>query len=194
MGATEDTVARLAADDGLTFTRSAALPWLTNKGHLDAVAAASLPSDVFEQLRAIYAALGGDETLLASKRAGSNPKIDLLFAECGLAVEVDEVQHFTTDRLRTLEHYPSDLNVLFDIDEFRTLISRWRATGDGYRAAKPTKDFPHAGGRRSQRAFFDAFRDIVAPTFGLRVLRVPAPECDGALAYSRLTAALAALA
>jgi hypothetical protein len=148
---------------------------------------------VLEQLRLIYAALGGDETLLAGKRAGSDPRIDLLIADRALAVEADEIQHFTSDCLQTLELYHPDADVLFDVEEYRTLIGRWRVGGDGYRAAKPTKDFPRAGGRRSQRAFFDAFRDLAAPTFGLRVLRTPAPECDGTLAYSRLTAALAKL-
>ncbi len=192
MGATEDTVARLAAADGLTFTRSASLPWLTNKGHLGRVAAEALSANVVEQLRTIYTELGGDETLLAGKRAGSDPRIDLLLADRGLVVEIDEVQHFTTDRRRTLEHYGSE-SVLFDVDDYRTLISPWQLISDRYRAAKPTADFPHAGGRRAQRAYFDAFRDLCAPTFGARVLRVPAPECDGALAYGRLTDALAAL-
>jgi hypothetical protein len=192
VGATEDTVARLAAADGLVFTRSASLPWLTNKGHLGRAAAEALSADVVEQLRTIFTALGGDETLLAGKRAGSNPRIDLLLADRGLAVEVDEIQHFTADRRRTLEHYGPATGALFDIDGYRSLIDRWQLTGDGYRASKPTKDFPHVGGRRAQRAYFDAFRDLAGPTFGLRVLRVPAPECDGQLAYTRLTAALAA--
>lgn len=190
MGATEDTVARLAAADGLTFTRSASLPWLTNKGHLGNAAAAALPRDTVDQLRTIYMTLGGDEALLAGKRAGSDPRIDLLLADRGLAVEVDEIQHFTTDRLRTLEHYPPEANVLFDVDGYRGLISRWQGMGDRYRAAKPTADFPHAGGRRAQRAYFDAFRDLAAPAFGLHVLRIPAPECDGTIAYSRLISAL----
>jgi hypothetical protein len=69
----------------------------------------------------------------------------------------------------------------------------WHQRADRYRAGKPTRDFPFAGGRRAQRAYFDAFRDLVAPSFGLRVLRVPAPECDGALAYQRLHAALEAV-
>ncbi len=40
--------------------------------------------------------------------------------------------------------------------------------------------FPHIGGRRAQRAYFDAVRDLVAPSFGWRVklvmrVRFPPP-------------------
>jgi hypothetical protein len=42
------------------------------------------------------------------------------------------------------------------------------------------------GRRRAQRAYFDTCRDLIASLHGLRVLRVPAPERDGDLAYRRL--------
>jgi len=116
-----------------------------------------------------------------------------VLAEHALAVEVDEIQHFTTERLRTLDLYPASAELWFDTGAYGTLISRWSTTGDRYRAAKPTVDFPFAGGRRAQRAYFDAFRDLAAPSFGLRVLRIPAPECDGRLAFERFTAAMTEL-
>ena len=191
MGATEDAVARLAASDGLEFQRGASLPWLTNKGHLAEVVAGTLDEETLSAMRSIYQKLGGDESLLASKRSGSDPLIDLLHG--ALAIEVDEIQHFTTDRLCTFELYPPDADLLFNVDEYRAAILLWHQRGDRYRASKPTRDFPFAGGRRAQRAYFDAFRDLVAPSFGLRVLRVPAPECEGALAYQRLHAALEAV-
>jgi len=188
MGATEDAVARLAASESLEFRRGASLPWLTNKGHLAEGVAGKLDEETLAALRSIYQELGGDESLLASKRSGSDPRIDLLHG--ALAIEVDEIQHFTTDRMRTLEFYPLDADVLFNADEYRAAIRLWHQRADRYRASKPTRDFPFAGGRRAQRAYFDAFRDLVAPSFGLRILRVPAPECEGALAYKRLHAAL----
>jgi hypothetical protein len=191
MGATEDAVARLAASAGLEFQRGASVPWLTNKGHLADVVADKLDEQTLAALRSIYQELGGDESLLASKRSGSNPRIDLLHG--ALAIEVDEIQHFTTDRTRTLELYPPDTDVLFKTDVYRATIRLWHERADRYRASKPTRDFPFAGGRRAQRAYFDAFRDLVAPAFGLRILRVPAPECDGVLAYQRLHAALEAV-
>lgn len=193
MGATEETFAALAAAEMLEFERGATQPWLTNKGHLADLVVTKVDEQTSASLRAIYRALGGVEELLVGKRTGSNPRLDFLLADRGLAVEVDEIQHFTSDRLRTLEFYPPNLDVLFDIDEYRELIGGWSASADRYRAAKPAVDFPFASGRRAQRAYFDAFRDLAAPSFGLRVLRVPAPECDGQVAYRRLQVALAAV-
>jgi hypothetical protein len=188
MGATEDTFAALARADGIDFRRAVSPPWLTNAGHLSVEVAGRLAESRAAAIRSIYLGLGGDETLLAGKRSGSDPRFDFLLEASGLAVEVDEIQHFTTDRLRTLDLYPANAEVCFDLSTYRTLIGQWSATGDRYRASKPTVDFPFAGGRRAQRAYFDAFRDLAAPSFGLRVLRVPAPECDGRLAYQRFSA------
>jgi hypothetical protein len=193
MGVTEDTVARLATREGLEFRRGASLSWLTNKGHLEESIAGKLDEQTLAAVRSIYQELGGDESLLASKRSGSNPRIDLLLDARAVAIEVDEIQHFTTDRMRSLELYPPDADVLFNAGEYRAAIRLWHQRADRYRASKPTRDFPFAGGRRAQRAYFDAFRDLVAPSFGFRVLRVPAPECEGALAYQRLQAALEAV-
>lgn len=68
------------------------------------------------------------------------------------------------------------------------LLAGWGAPIeiDRYRTSKPTVDIPRSGGRRAQRAYFDRFRDLAAPSFGLRMLRIPPPECDGSLAYQRL--------
>lgn len=193
MGATEDTVASLAVADGLTFSRGARLPCLTNKGHLGSEAAAGLPADVRDHLRAIYAALGGDEALLARKRAGSDPRVDLLIADRGLAIEVDEIQHFTTDRLRTFDLYAP--NAL--CSSTSTSTARWPRDGvspltaTGRRRQRPTSRALAAAAPSAPTSTL--FADLAASTFGLHVLRIPAPECDGTLAYSRLTAALAVL-
>jgi hypothetical protein len=68
------------------------------------------------------------------------------------------------------------------------LISHWSSVADNFRAAKPAVDFPRPGGRRAQRAYFDAVRDLVAPSFGWTVCRVPAPECNAVTAAARLRA------
>src|SRR5712692_1742555 len=120
MGATEDAVARLAASEGFEFQRSVSLPWLTNKGHLADVVAGKLDEETLVAMRSIYEELGGDESLLASKRSGSDPRIDLLHGALG--IEVDEIQHFTTERMRTLELYPPDADVLFNVDDYRAAI------------------------------------------------------------------------
>jgi hypothetical protein len=186
MGTTENTFYSLARADGIELQHDAAASWLTNVGHLNA----TLSPSVARQLRELHLKLGGDPTLLASKRGGGGPRLDFLIAERHLVVEVDEIQHFTTDRLTTLRSYGDSPNLAYDVENYCSLISRWHGRADRYRAAKPAADFPFPGGRRAQRAYFDTCRDLAASEGGLRVLRVPAPECDGALAYRRFTDAL----
>jgi very-short-patch-repair endonuclease len=152
-----------------------------------------VPESTLRLLRTIYEWLGGDEDALAGKRAGSSPRPDFLLPLASLIVEVDEIQHFTTDRLRTLELYPEAALLAFDVGEYRTRISQWSSVANNYRAAKPAVDFPHPGGRRAQRAYFDAVRDLVAPSFGWTVRRVPAPECNATTATARLTTRLTEL-
>jgi hypothetical protein len=187
MGATENTFYSLAAADGLELQRGLTVPWLSNGGHLNV---AINDDRTTNELRDLHRRLRGDESLLASKRSGSNPRLDFVMPSQKLIVEVDEIQHFTSDRLITLRAYPEDIDCAFDVEHYCALVDRWRQRGDRYRAAKRTTDFPFAGGRRAQRAYFDACRDLTAPAHAFRVLRVPAPECDGALAYDRFTHAL----
>jgi hypothetical protein len=125
-----------------------------------------VPKSTLRLISTIYQRLGGDEHTLASKRAGSSPRADFFLRAAAVIVEVDEIQHFTSDRLVTLELYSKEVQLAFDIDEYRALIRRWRSIADNYRAAKPAVDFPHPGGRRAQRAYFDALRDLVGPSFG----------------------------
>ena len=84
-------------------------------------------------MRSIYQELGRDESLLATT-ARSDPRIDLLLGV--LAIEVDEIQHFTTDRLRTLELYQPDADVLFNADKYRATIRLWHQRADRYCASK----------------------------------------------------------
>ena len=140
MGVTEDTVARLATSEGLEFQRGASLPWLTNKGHLADAVAGKLDEETLAAMRSIYQELGGDESLLASKRSGSDPRIDLLLGV--LAIEVDEIQHFTTDRLRTLELYPPEADVLFNSDEYRATIRLWHRRARHQRWSCPSRSSP----------------------------------------------------
>jgi hypothetical protein len=170
-----------------------AMPWLTNRGHLNPALEGTVPESTLGLIRAMHERLGGDERALAGKRAGSDPKPDFVLRSASLIVEVDEFQHFTSDRLLTLELYPQNAQLAFDVSEYRSLIEVWSMRADKYRASKPTVDFPHPGGRRAQRAYFDAVRDLLAPVFDWTVLRVPAPECDPPLATSRLIDRLARL-
>jgi hypothetical protein len=111
VGATEDIFAQLARADGIVFSRGVSPPWLTNRGHLSGAMADHLDAAREAGCRSIYLALGGDETLLVGKRSGSDPRLDFVLTEHALAVEVDEIQHFTSGRLRTLELYPPTVDV-----------------------------------------------------------------------------------
>lgn len=182
MGATEDTFYSLAVGDGFELQRGLTVPWLTNLGHLNV---AIRDESTTNELRELHRQLKGDEQLLASKRSGSNPRLDFVLSAQKLIIEVDEIQHFTSDRLTTLRAYPDGLKCGFDIEHYCALTERWRHRGDRYRATKTAADFPFAGGRRAQRAYFDACRDLTAPAHTFQVVRVPAPECDGLLAYRR---------
>jgi hypothetical protein len=110
--------------------------------------------------------------------------------ERGWIVELDEEQHFTSARLRTFELYPSDVRIVYDAADYRALARTLRMRADRYRASKRAVDFPFPGGRRAQRAYFDAVRDLLAPFFGLTVCRVPAPERNAGVALARFMSIL----
>ncbi len=181
----------LANQAGIPLTPGRRLSWLTNKGHLAEALLGVVPDEVLELLGDLFRSLGGDEAALRAKRVGSDPCPDMAFEERGWLVEYDEQQHFTSDRLVTFDRYPTDADVAYDMDAYRALTRRLSATADRYRAAKQSTDFPFHGGRRSQRAYFDAVRDLAAPFFGLRVFRIPAPERDAELALHRFQRAVA---
>jgi hypothetical protein len=183
MGRTEREFAALAAAGGIELGRRT-IAGLSGRGPwADGLAAA--PSPVRKTLANMHALLGGDALLLRAK-AERALSPDFVLPN-GQIVEVDEIQHFTTDRLRTLELYPPDVSLGFDLGTYRELCQRHHRSADGYRAAKHATDFPFPGGRRAQRAFLDAVRDLLAPHLtGHPVLRVPAPECDADLAFARV--------
>jgi hypothetical protein len=61
MGATESGVFTLAREAGIGLEPGAALPWLTNRGHLNPVLQDTVPEDTLGLLRTIHQRLEGDE-------------------------------------------------------------------------------------------------------------------------------------
>lgn len=180
--------------DGLPLALGGAVPWLTSRGHASDVVREKAPVDVVNALADIHARLGGDASLLAMKRAGTPPTPDLIHTPSGCLIEVDEVQHFTSARLLTFDSYPPGSRLGFDIDEYRGLVAQWRSKGDRAYAHKVAVDFPRPGGRQAQRAYNDALRDLLAPTFTTHpVIRIPVPGRSLIGALGRLEAALALL-
>jgi hypothetical protein len=177
----------MAKVDGLMLSK-VSIAGLTDAGHL------ALPADSASRavLAEIFRLLGGDE---ADLRAGIHLPLphDWIAEGARLIIEVDESQHFTSDRLLTLQNYPADVGVTFSVSEYIGFCEALAAGSDRYRSAKPARGFRRPGGRRAQRAYFDAVRDLGAPVFGWRVFRVPAGHGDGKRAYLDVRQSLRAL-
>jgi hypothetical protein len=168
------------------------LRWLTVRGHLDPVVQREAPAEVVEALEQLHSSLGGDRRALARKKMGSI-RPDLIVASTGQLVEIDEVEHFTMARLTTLAAYSPRIPFGFSIDDYRSLIETWKAKANTVFTQRWSPDFDFVGGRRAQRAYYDALKDWLAPTFtGLPVLRVAIPDGDVRAASGRLLGSLAA--
>lgn len=158
------------------------MPWLNQRGHFGLPDEAQAAREVLD---GIFDALAGDRTAQQAKNLTSLPG-DFVHEPSGTFIEVDESQHFTTHRLRTLDLYPAGTLLGFDIDEYRALCVEWASKSDKYRAAKAAVGFGE-GGRQRQRAYHDSLRDLAAPAMGFPpVIRVAAPDRDGATAYFRV--------
>lgn len=185
MGRTEREFMSALLAGGYDMQRNRTVPWLTTRGHLDGALVDVVPSEVLAVLRRIFLRLGGKEDLLSTKRI-LRLRPDAFLDE--RILELDEIQHFSSARLATLALYPDNAALGFDRHQYERLCSRWAPRGgDGYRAAKQTREFPQRGGRTAQRAYFDALRDLIAPYAGAGpVIRIHALECDAQLAFARL--------
>lgn len=188
MGETETRFKALALGEGISLA-TGLIEGLSGRGHLDSTLVERVPTETVEAISQIYLELGGDESLLASKRA-SSLRLDFLLPRERCLVEIDEIQHFTSARSKTFDHYPSNVELLFDPEGYQALVRRWKLKADGYRRAKTAVDFAFPGGRQAQRAYFDALRDLAAPFLFGSVLRVPVPECSGDIAFQRFLTAL----
>ena len=167
-----------------------ALPWLTRHGHLHPLVQAGAPAGTLTAMDAILTALGGDAEVLRVKTRGSM-QADFLVADSGVHVEYDEVQHFTSARLVTLGLYPLNVALAFEPSAYASIVEKWTSKGDRSFAHKQAAEFAGRGGRQRQRAYFDAFRDLVAPLFGNGpLLRIADPTSDHVSAALKLRALL----
>ena len=172
-------VLEAATKVGIPLSLGSATSWLSSRGHTLGEVQRSTPYGVLSALESIHRELGGDASTLRSKRLGNAPTPDLLHDDLGCIIEVDEVQHFTTSRLRSFTFYPADVPLGFDLGQFVALAQRWAEKGDRAFAHKTAADFPAPGGRQAQRAYNDALRDLLAPTFtGFPVIRLAVPDRD----------------
>lgn len=112
-------------------------------------------------------------TLNGDILANQNKRITLLQCdayfggEYNFMFEFDEFQHFSTSRLITLDLYPKDIEINYPIELWRDFCLQNKVKADKYRQNKVTIDFNFSGGRTSQRAYLDCFRDILPKNNGL---------------------------
>lgn len=145
--------------------RRVQFPWLIN------IPRESEFKALYPTIMQIFEKLGGDISGLHRKAEGFLPP-DVYFSEPhNFILEIDELQHFNQYRRLTLQCYPADIRLGFDLEEYVDLCQRHNDAAldkgpDRYR--RPTVDFPFPCGRAAQRAFFDAFRDLLPTLWGLK--------------------------
>ncbi|HWH11002.1 MAG TPA: hypothetical protein VG165_07735 [Solirubrobacteraceae bacterium] len=173
--------------------------WLCEQGHLglDRIADESEDDEIIDRavrpvevLSEIYSDLGGDLAVRYSCRGNMFIPGDFVHEPTNTLIEVDEAFHFTSFRLLTLDLYPKDIELGFDIDEYRDLCRKLAPDYDRYKRAVAAKGFG-IGGVQRERAYQDAIRDLGAAVVGHPpVIRIPAIDGDGAAAYARSRDAL----
>lgn len=128
----------------------------------------------------IFNELNGDLIANQSKRTVSLDCDAFFGGQFNFIFEFDEFQHFSSARLKTIENYPIELKVNFDLLDWKRLCKIHKDKADNYRRTKTTIDFNFDGGRTSQRAYLDCFRDLQAEIQGLNpTLRINEFEVNG---------------
>lgn len=115
--------------DGIRLD-SQSFDWLCEQGHVGLERVAKARRDptlvrpvmaALELLAAIYGRLNGDVSVLHASRENLLLPVDLVHSPTGTVIEVDGPPHFSSSRLATLELYPVEAAVAFDLDEYKEL-------------------------------------------------------------------------
>jgi hypothetical protein len=180
VGDCENAFLEAAAREGIELVRYKQ-PWLNQRGHFGLPPEAAV---AFGPLDEIFYELGGDREAQSAKRTTALPG-DFIHPSTGTMIEIDEVQHFTSYRMRSFAHYPGGASLGFDSGEYVNICKEYCRTADAYRLNKAASGFG-PGGRQRQRAYNDALRDLVIPAMGQPpLIRIPAPDGNGAAAFGR---------
>jgi hypothetical protein len=176
---------------GQDLPREQCPDWLTRPGLREC-------GSVWSTVQQIYSTLTGG-TLPEEMPPRERRSIDAVLTDAqgrSRIVEVDETQHFSPARARTLELYPPGTLTAFDTATWtaRSLAGA-KPRGGGYARPRPPL-FPEPGGRHLQRAFRDALADLVPAVHGWApTLRIGDFEVDswlyGTDAVSRMRSLLA---
>ncbi len=200
-GDVQRAFAEAAAEDRIELGNQS-FDWLCEQGHVGLERVAKARRDpalvrpvtaALEQLATIYARLKGDISVLFAARENLLLAVDLVHEASGTVIAVDELPHFSSFRLTSLELYAADAPLGYDRAEYEDLCRAWCTTTDGLARGLPAKGFGFGGVQR-ERAYHDALLDLGAPAMGHPpVIRVAAVDGDGEAAYHRHRAALGAL-
>jgi hypothetical protein len=191
--------AQAAVRDGVEL-EPATFDFLSEQGHagLERIAKARRDAAIVEPVKralaalaAIYVRLKGDATVLHAARENLLLPVDLVG---GTVVAIDGPEHFTSFRLMTLGLYPADAPLGFDREAYERLCRELAPQSDRLHRGLAAKGFGFGGVQR-ERAYHDALTDLAVPAMGHPpVLRIAAPDGDGAAAYDRHHEALRSLA
>jgi hypothetical protein len=198
---TRAAFAEAASQDGIPLQHQS-FAWLCEQGHVGLERIAKARRDpaivapvkaALEVLGTIHARLNGDLSVLRASRENLLLPVDLVHAPSGTLIEIDGPAHFTSPRLLTLDLYPADAAVGFDLDSYRELCREWSASSDALSRGLPAKGFGFGGVPR-ERAYHDSLRDLATPAMGHPpLIRIPALDGDGFAAYTRHRESLLAL-
>jgi hypothetical protein len=133
-----------------TVTCESTLPWLIVPDRSD------LDGPLAQILQALEEMRGHSNFL----NTGHRLHCDFVVPNERIIVEYDERQHFTLQRQKSLEFYPSDVKLGFDKNE-------WMASCAAIHATDSSPQY-----RDEQRAFYDALRDIYAVRSGYKIVRI----------------------
>lgn len=115
----------------------------------------------FSNIDKIFKSLNGDINANQTKRSVALDCDAYFGGQYNFIFEFDELQHFSSSRLKTIENYPTGLKVNFDLVNWKKLCQTHKDIADNYRKTKTTTDFNFIGGRTAQRAYLDCFRDLL---------------------------------
>lgn len=140
----------------------------------------------FAHINNIFTSLKGDIIANENKRQQALACDAYFGGSYNFMFEFDEFQHFTSYRLKTFDHYPDNIKLNFNLQQWKQDCTIHMLKADQYRLKKTTKDFNFFGGRTAQRAYLDSFRDLLPTLHGLNpTLRISEFETIGITSNDR---------
>lgn len=105
----------------------------------------------------IFCVLNGNNDGMLNKRI-HNLRCDAYFGgKYNFIFEFDEIQHFTTARSKTFNHYPNNYKSNFPLSHWQMLCFNNKERADKYRNNKRTKDFDFVGGENCPKGLLRLF-------------------------------------